>query len=179
MTKTTKDHPAGRPLPPAGLTERDAGVVAQVWSLGGPVCREEGVELVHVEYQRESSGRTLRLTIDRPGGVRLDDCAAVSRQLDDLLDAKLDHEASFRLEVSSPGPNRPLGRTGDFERFRSHRARIRTVRALDGRRSFTGELLGLFEDGVRVATPEGEVTIPLDNVRKAQLINYHGERPCS
>ncbi len=179
MTTARQVHTAGRPLIPAGPTDRETAVVEQVWSLAVPVCVEEGVELIHVEYQREPGGRTLRLTIDKPGGVRLDDCAAVSRQLDDLLDAKLESEASFRLEVSSPGPNRPLGRTDDFERFRTHRVRVRTARAMRGRRSFTGELLGLFEDGVRVATPDGEVSISLDNVRKAQLINYHGDNPCS
>jgi ribosome maturation factor RimP len=179
VTRVKQEYPADRPLPPAGATEREAAVVALVWTLADPVCSEEGVDLIHVEYQREPGGRTLRLIIDKPGGVRLDDCTAVSRQLDDLLDAKLDQEASFRLEISSPGPNRPLGRMGDFERFRTCRARIRTVRALKGRRSFTGKLLGLFEDGVRVATPDGEVSIALDNVRKAQLINHHGENPCS
>jgi ribosome maturation factor RimP len=91
-------------------------MVAKVWRLAEPLCLSEGLELVHVEYQREPAGRTLRIYLDKPGGVTLDDCVNISRQLSDLLDVGLETEAPYRMEVSSPGIQRPLGR---LERFRT------------------------------------------------------------
>jgi ribosome maturation factor RimP len=179
MKKDKPQPSATAPARPAAKRRGDREVAEQVRRLAEPLCADEGLELVHVEYQREPGGRTLRLTLDKPGGIGLDDCVDISRQVGDLLDVKLDLDEPFRLEVTSPGPNRPLGRRSDYERFRSHRVRIRTLQPLGGRKSFTGELLGLFEDGVRVSTPEGVVSIPLDRIHRAQLINYHGEIPCS
>ena len=106
---------ASSPLQVVGATANP--IVERVWQLAQPLCASEGVELVHVEYQREQGGRTLRLYLDKPGGVTLDDCAGISRHLGDLLDVSLETAASYRLEVSSPGSKRPLGRLEDFKRF--------------------------------------------------------------
>ena len=150
-------------------------VVERVTTLAEPVCEELGIELVYIEFHRETGGRILRLYIDKPGGVMLDDCMAVSRQLSDLLDVKLDQDLTYRLEVSSPGPDRPIGKKGDFDRFKTHRARIRTSKAIDGQKTFTGNLLGLFEDGVRLDKGGDSVSIPLEVIKKAQLVNYQGD----
>jgi ribosome maturation factor RimP len=110
-------------------------VIGQVWRLAEPLCLSEGLELVHIEYQREQSGRTLRLYLDKPGGVTLDDCAAVSRQLGDILDVSLESEAAYRLEISSPGLNRPLGKLEDFKRFSGRRVKVRTRKAVQGQKN--------------------------------------------
>ncbi|MBW2488595.1 MAG: hypothetical protein JRE72_14325, partial [Deltaproteobacteria bacterium] len=89
-------------------SKNEKALIRQIESLVEPLCDSEGLELVHIEYQREAGGRVLRLYIDRPAGVRIDDCVNVSRQLNDLLDVNLDDMGPYTLEVTSPGPERPL-----------------------------------------------------------------------
>jgi ribosome maturation factor RimP len=129
------------------------------------------MELVHVEYQREPAGRTLRIYLDKPGGVTLDDCANISRQLSDLLDVGLETEASYRMEVSSPGVQRPLGRLGDFERFKGSRAKVRTSQALEGRKNFTGTLQGLSGLSVLLWVDNQTLSIAFTDIVKAHLIH--------
>jgi len=150
-------------------------IAATVRDIALPLCEEEGVELVHVEYQRESAGRILRVYIDRPEGIRLDDCVAISRQLSDLLDVYLEHDVPYNLEVSSPGPDRPLSGRNDYERFKNHRAKIRTTQPIDGQKNFSGELMGLTADQVLMEIDGRIKKIPLELVKKARLLNYHGE----
>ena len=83
-------------------------VAGLVRSLAEPLCDSEGLELVHVEFQRESGGRILRLYIDKPDGIKLDDCVGVSRQINDILDVNLEGLGPYSLEVTSPRPERPL-----------------------------------------------------------------------
>ncbi len=90
-------------------------LLPDIWRIAEPLCLSEGLELVHIEFQREQAGRTLRLFLDKPGGVTLDDCVNISRQLSDLLDVSLDEETPpYNLEVSSPGVPRPLGKISDL-----------------------------------------------------------------
>ncbi len=117
-------------------------MITQANKLAASLCEAEGVELVHIEYQQETGGRILRLYIDKPGGVTLDDCVIVSRQLGDLLNVKLETEETYRLEVSSPGPDRPLGNALDFEKFKGNVAKIKTHQPVDGQKNFKGVLWG-------------------------------------
>ena len=149
--------------------------VAQVWQLAEPLCRSEGMDLVFVEYQRENSGPTLRLYLDKPGGVSLDDCAMVSRQLSDVLDVGLETQSPYRLEVSSPGLQRPLGKIEDFERFRGEQAKIKTFRPINGQKNFTGVLDGISGQTIRLKIDNQAITIALDDIVKAHLINFNGE----
>lgn len=150
-------------------------VAAQVASLAEPLCRAEGLELVHVEFQREAGGRTLRLYIDKPGGVQLEDCTIVSRQLSDILDVALEADDAYNLEVSSPGSNRPLGKPQDFTRFKGHAARIRLAQAREGRKNFTGSITDTSPTSVTLRLETGTVEIAFEDIAKAQLINYNGE----
>ncbi|UCD33340.1 MAG: ribosome maturation factor RimP [Desulfobacterales bacterium] len=134
-----------------------------------PMCEAEGVELVHLEYQREANGRILRLYIDRPGGVTLDDCVAVSRQSGDLLDVYLDDMGPYRLEVSSPGSNRPLGKKIDYEKFKGSRAKIVTTQPINGQKNFKGTLLGISKDLVTLSIDDTTVAIPYQEIAKAHL----------
>ncbi len=157
----------------------DNAVITQVWRLADPLCRAEGVELVQVEYQREHGGMTLRLYLDKPGGITLDDCATISRQLGDILDVGLESLPPYRLEVSSPGSQRPLGKLSDFERFKGCRAKIRTARALEnGRKNFTGTLEGISGPDIRLNLDTGPITIAMADIVKAHLINFNGETAC-
>jgi ribosome maturation factor RimP len=124
-----------------------------------------------VEYLRDRGGRVLRLYIDRPGGVTIDDCAHVSRQLGDWLDVSLDDIGPYSLEVSSPGPERPIGRSSDFERFKGRKAKLAISPPRQGRKNFTGFLNGLSDGKVILETAEGKVEISLAEIRKARLVD--------
>ncbi len=156
------------PPPVAPLAEEL--VLAQARPLAEALCDAEGLELVQVQYRRERGGRILRLFIDKAGGVTLEDCASVSRELGDLLDVHLPDLGPYHLEVSSPGPNRPLAREEDFERFRGQQARIRTRCAINGQKNFSGVLEGLSGQTVRMNTGRTKIAIPIDTISKAYLV---------
>ena len=133
-----------------------------------PVIAGMGYELV--ELQAANGGRMLRLFIDKPGGINVDDCASLSRQLTRVLEVEgIEYD---RLEVSSPGLDRPLRKAGDFARFAGHRAdvRMRTPDAT-GRRRFVGVLRGA-EEGRVAMELEGQTTVrlALDDVERARLV---------
>lgn len=158
---------ARRPKKPApGNIEK---IVEQARDLIEPLCESEGVELVHLEYQREAGGRILRLFIDRPGGVTLDDCVRISRQSSDLLDVYLENTGPYRLEVSSPGPNRPLGKRLDFDRFKGSRVKIRTAQSVEGQKNFKGVLMGISEEMVKLSIDGKTAYIPYQEIITARL----------
>jgi len=168
---------AGRPV--NKKAEKYEQVKAEeIRSIAEPLCETEGMELVHVEYQREAGGRVLRLYIDRPGGVMLDDCVCVSRQVGDLLDVSFENMGPYNLEVTSPGSDRPLGKEHDFERFRGHRAKIRFIQSrkeqklkpdLD-QRTLQGVLMGVSEGIVRLMVDGETVSIPFQEITRARLV---------
>src|SRR5947207_9030873 len=137
-----------------------------------PVVAGMGYELV--ELQAANGGRFLRLFIDKPGGIGVEDCAAVSRQLSRVFEVEgFDYD---RLEVSSPGLDRPLRKAGDFARFAGHKADVR-MRTPDvtGRRRFVGVLRGA-EDGQVTMELDGQATVrlALDAVGRARLVPESG-----
>ncbi len=153
-------------------------VVSQVWQLAEPLCLDEGMELVHVEYQREQAGRVLRLYLDKPGGVTLDDCINISRQLSDILDVGLETDVSYRMEVSSPGMQRPLSKISDFERFKGSQAKVRTARPIKRQKNFIGTLDGVNEEAIQLKIDSQPIVIPFTDIVKAHLTNFNGEHPC-
>ena len=148
----------------------DREIASMAFSLIEPLCEAEGIELVHAEYQRESGGRILRLYIDKPDGVTLDDCVDISRQAGDVLDVGFETDGSYHLEVSSPGVDRPLVKLADFDRFKGEQVKIRTARMLDGQKNFTGTLLGVSNEDVKVSLDNRVVAIPFKEIKKARLV---------
>jgi ribosome maturation factor RimP len=106
---------------------------------------------------------TMRLVIDREGGVDLATCERVTKHLRDLL-------LETGLEVSSPGPQRPLTKPDHFRRFIGRRARVRTREERGGRKSFTGELVGAGDEEVTVAADTGVVSIPYSEINRSNLL---------
>lgn len=151
--------------------QREARVLEQVNRFAGPLCEAEGLELVHVEYLRDRGGRVLRVFIDRPEGVTVDDCARISRQLSDWLDVAVEDVGPYSLEVSSPGPERPLGKISDYERFPGRKAKISITPPRQGRKNFTGFLIGVSDGVVSLETADGIEEIPFEKIRKARLVD--------
>ena len=149
---------------------KEQKVIQQVWSLAEPLCSSEGLELIQVEYQRESAGRILRLYVDKPDGIKLEDCVGVSRQMSDILDVNLPDVGPYSLEVTSPGPERPLAKKEDFDKFKGNRAKLKTYQPINGRKNFTGVLLGITGDEVSLQIDEQIITIGFTDISKARLI---------
>lgn len=150
----------------------------KVQRLIAPVLQDMAVELVDLEFKREGRDWFLRLFIDKEGGVTLDDCADVSREIDALLEVEEVVDTAYRLEVSSPGLDRPLKKPADFERFRGRLVKVKTFEKLDpddrghSRKTFEGELLGIEAGLVRIRQLDkkgGVVEIPLEGIAKANL----------
>lgn len=116
-----------------------------------PVVTGFGFELVDVEYVKEAGTWYLRAYIDKPGGITVDDCEAVSRKFSDILDEKDYIEDTYIFEVSSPGLGRPLKKEKDFERSLGEEVEVRTFRAIDRQKEFAGILKAFDKDTVTIA----------------------------
>jgi ribosome maturation factor RimP len=154
---------------------KNLDVVAVVTQFVAPILAALDMELVDIEYKREGREMVLRLFIDKAGGVNLDDCATVNRELSQLLDVEEAIEGRYNLEVSSPGLNRPLKKVADYQRYLGRLVKIKTFELLPDdagnlRKTFLGELLGVADKTVRIRLTEGQTAaIPLEKVAKANL----------
>nr|WP_294469245.1 ribosome maturation factor RimP [uncultured Sellimonas sp.] len=120
-----------------------------------PILEKYEFELVDVEYVKEAGTWYLRAYIDKPGGIAINDCEVVSRELSDLLDQKDFIEDSYILEVSSPGLGRPLKKDRDFERNIGEEVEIRTYRMIGKQKEFTGILEEYDSDSVTISYEDG------------------------
>jgi ribosome maturation factor RimP len=141
-----------------------------VTALVEPVCAAAGLDLVLAEFRREPAGRILRLYIDRPeGGVTLEDCTHISRQVTDLLDVSMDDIGPYNLEVSSPGINRPLVKPADYQRFAGQLVRIRLHAPVNGQKKFKGTLIAATDEAVQIETDEGSVSFDFSQIARTRL----------
>jgi len=138
----------------AGGTMVKKSVVDITEELAQPIVDSLSFELVGVEYLKEGANWYLRVYIDKPGGITIDDCQAVSEQLSVKLDEADPIRQSYILEVSSPG-ERPLKSERDFERFRGETVEVKLYQPINGRKVFEGELLGLNGDIIEIRTDDG------------------------
>ncbi|MEX0731878.1 MAG: ribosome maturation factor RimP [Aquisalimonadaceae bacterium] len=139
-------------------------------SLVEPVVTAMGYELVGVEYHPGRRDGLLRIYIDTETGVTLDDCTRVSHQISGLLDVEDPIPGRYRLEISSPGLDRPLIKPADFERFAGAQVRVKLNDLWEGRRKIHGTLNGL-QDGHVLIEEEGVVhAVPLDRIDKSNLV---------
>lgn len=122
-----------------------------------PIMERNGFELVDVEYVKEGGNWYLRAYIDKPGGINVDDCEMVSRELSDILDEKDFIDEAYILEVSSPGLGRPLKKEKDFKRSLGQEVDVRTYRMVDKRKEFTGILKDYDKDTVTIEMEDGSL----------------------
>ena len=169
----------------------EPGRAARVAALAEPVLASLGYRLVRVRISG-LAGSTVQIMAERPDGtMSIEDCETASRALSPVLDAADPIEGSYRLEVSSPGIDRPLVRRSDFDRYAGHIAQVEMTAPIDGRRRFRGELCGTDGECVRLRSNEAdsaEILLQIDDMTEARLVltdaliaealrrSKHGER---
>jgi ribosome maturation factor RimP len=147
------------------------GKAAQVEGLIGPSLADMGYDIVRVLLSGDRRAKLQVMVERRDGaGMTVDDCAAVSRAVEATLDVADPIAGAYILEVSSPGIDRPLTRLQDFDRFAGFEARVEMRMPIDGRRRFSGRLLGCDGELVRLATDGGEFALPFGDLAKAKLV---------
>src|SRR5438552_718696 len=154
----------------------EPGAAARVSAVAGPVLQGMGYRLVRIKISG-LDGCTVQIMAERPDGtMTIEDCETVSRTLSPVLDVADPIERAYRLEVSSPGIDRPLVRRSDFERYAGNRVRVEMAVAIEGRRRFRGLLLGADGDAARIRRDDAapgeaaEVVLPIDEMAEAKLV---------
>lgn len=145
-------------------------ITRQVTDLVQPILDEIGFELVEVEYLSKYGKWVLRIYIDREGGVTIDDCARVSRELGDLIDIKNVIEHGYVLEVSSPGIDRPLKNERDFTRAIGKKIKVKMAEPINGRRNFSGRLKDFKEQTLYLEAEEGLIALSWPGIQRANLV---------
>ena len=144
-------------------------VTESIEELVTPITEENRLELVDVEYKKEGKNWFLRIFIDKEGGVTVDDCTRVSREIEDLIDVEEAVPSSYVLEVSSPGLNRPLKKEKDFLRFKGKRAHVTTYTPIHEQKNFKGTIRDFQEDILFLDIDSQSVEIPKNQIAKAKL----------
>jgi ribosome maturation factor RimP len=144
-------------------------IVDEVTDLVEPMVSERGLELVDVEYLSDRGRWVLRVSLDKEGGITLDDCAGVSRELAAILDVEEIIPDRYVLEVSSPGLNRPLKKESDFLRVIGKKIQVKTVAPIEGRQNFTGRLRDFREGTLILELEDRSVSLSVTEVKKANL----------
>jgi ribosome maturation factor RimP len=161
------------------LTRATEQLINTLEPLIDPICRAHGVELVDVRCLREPAGMLIRVIVDRdvPGvevgsGVSLEDCTGVSRDVSTALDVHEDSlpSGAYRLEVSSPGLERPLVKLADFERFSGREVKVRTQSPIERQRRFSGKLLGVVDQSIELDQDGKVFLIPHADIAQANLV---------
>ncbi|MDR3467539.1 MAG: ribosome maturation factor RimP [Xanthobacteraceae bacterium] len=154
----------------------EPGVAARVAAVAAPVLHGLGYRLVRIKISGEA-GCTVQVMAERPDGTMLiDDCEAVSRALSPVLDVADPIDRAYRLEISSPGIDRPLVRRSDFERYAGHLVKVEMAVAHDGRKRFRGVLAGVDGDRTRLRRDDAregeaaEVLLPMEDISEARLV---------
>jgi ribosome maturation factor RimP len=154
----------------------EPGRAARVAALAEPVLAALGYRLVRILISG-FAGCTVQIMAERPDGtMSIEDCEAASRALSPVLDVADPIESAYRLEISSPGIDRPLVRRSDFDRYAGHVAQVEMQAPIDGRKRFRGELLGTEGAFARIRRADGaenansEVVLPIDDMMEAKLV---------
>jgi ribosome maturation factor RimP len=151
-------------------TMQQGSIVERIDKIAADAAKQNGVEFVHSEIVGSRRNAVVRVYIDKPEGVTIEDCSAVSRAVEEVMDAEDFMPAAYVLEISSPGLERPLLSIQDFERFAGKKAKVKTVEPINGQANFSGRIAQVeaseivFEDKTN-----GTVRIPFDKVAKANL----------
>ena len=133
-----------------------------------PILEELGFELVDVEYKKEGAHWFLRMYIDKPGGITIDDCQEASDRINTALDKNVSVTYDF-LEISSPGLDRPLKKDKDFVRYKGRKVDLKLYKAINGSKNFTGELIGLLDGKIQIRADNEVLEFDRDQVAIVRL----------
>jgi ribosome maturation factor RimP len=158
----------------------EPGVSARVATIAEPVIEQLGYRLVRVKVSA-ADGCTVQIMVERPDGTMVvEDCETVSRALSPVLDMADPIDKAYRLEVSSPGIDRPLVRKSDFDRYAGHLVKIETEIPIDGRKRFRGLLIGTEGEAARIRQDDkkddteaggaAEILLPIEEMSEAKLV---------
>ena len=152
------------------MSEMTSPVIKEVFALIEPILDEIEIELVDIEYLFEQGRWILRIYVDKSGGITLDQCAWVSREIGDLIEVKDIFHQGYVLEVSSPGLNRRLKKEKDFQRVVGKNIKIRMTTPFEGQRNFRGNLQS-FKNGILyLGIKDDLILLPYGDVEKANLV---------
>jgi ribosome maturation factor RimP len=141
-----------------------------------PVIESLGYELLLLEYA-PSHNALLRLYIDSPGGITLDDCEKVSREVSGVLDVENPISSNYRLEVSSPGLDRPLVKVSHFERYVGQEIKVQLLQPVAGRRRFAGAIHAVAGNRLTLRTLDGDVELDISSIERARLVPPFDSKP--
>ena len=147
---------------------------AQLQQLIEPAVRAVGLELWGLEYHQSGRKSMLRVYIDGPDGVTIDDCARVSRQISSVLDVDDPIRSEYTLEVSSPGIERPLYTLEHYRLFQGYPVKLRLRFPFDGKRKLSGVLAGVDDGEVLLIVGEEEYVLPFDSIERANIAGEPG-----
>jgi ribosome maturation factor RimP len=154
----------------SGVDDRPS-LKIRITELAEKTALSMSMEVVLVEIRNEGGRTILRVYIDQPGGITLEDCAQFSRRFSTVMDVEDFVSFAYVLEVSSPGVNRPLVKEADFQRFLGENARVRTRRPIEGQRNFKGRIVDVNEGRVTFeSAPDKQVVIDAEDIEKSNLI---------
>ncbi len=149
--------------------QAENSVIDNILSVTEPLLNDKNMELVDLEFRKEGVGKVLRLFIDKQGGVTVEDCAVISRELATLLDINDLIEERYVLEVSSPGLRRPLKKIEDFKRFEGKLVLIKTNEPIENRKVFKGYLKDTNDDGIEMDIDGSLYSLSFLQIQKANL----------
>jgi len=136
-----------------------------------PLIETMGYQLWGLEYISQGRRSLLRIYLDKEGGVNIEDCAQVSRQVSSLLDVEDPISGEYTLEVSSPGMDRVLFNLQQFREYAGYHAKVRLARSFEGKRNFTGQIKNVVDDEVVLIVGDEELTLPYELIEKANLVS--------
>lgn len=143
---------------------------SKITTLLEPVIESMGYECVGVVWMPQSGRGVLRIYIDKEGGVTIDDCTLVSRQVSSVLDVEDAIAGEYNLEVSSPGIERPLFKFDDYQKFMGKKIKLRLKKPIDARRNWQGQITAANDNEITLAVGEDEIILPFDAIDKAHLL---------
>lgn len=145
--------------------------VSILTELIAPVLSALGYELWGIEYISQGRYSTVRVYLEKDGGVDVEDCAAASRQISSILDVEDPISGEYTLEVSSPGLDRILFNVEQFKEYAGHHVKLRLTESFDGRRNFSGQIKSIVDDEVLLIIGDEEYTLPYELIEKANLVS--------
>ncbi len=146
-------------------------IAEKIEALIAPSIADMGFELVQVKLLEGRSGQTLQIMAERPdGSMSLDDCAMISRQISAVLDVEDAITAAYRLEVSSPGIDRPLVKLADYSTYAGHAAKIETALPINGRKRFAGSIKAVEGGNVIITVDNKDHSLPFIDIQSGKLV---------